>query len=375
MCDRSTAGGVVLLLIVSAAVTARLFGAGADAQTPDGGVVTEARIAPDGLAVAFTVEDARTGPTSPAATNVWRVSFAGDAPQQLTSGSRQASHLRWSADGQQLAFLSRSPDGQDSARVMLMPAAGGAARALTGERTAVTSFEWRPGDREIAYLASSPTQTGAQLALVDVESGRTRSLSNRDGMVAAFDWAPSGSELVLLVDEPGGGSRIVVHSVAGSSRDVATLDGSGRGLAWSPDGTTIAWLTDTPRSGSPARIETVQASGGMVRQVVGLPGTPAFIGWSAGRSLSIALRIDGNSQIDLLDVSSGARQTVLPTSIVFIAGAPSWSRDGTRYAVVGSGGDHGPEVFAGSLPPPTPRDPDTVGAPPPPVRRISFFSR
>jgi hypothetical protein len=63
---------------------------------------------------------------------------------------------------------------------------------------------------------------------------------------------------------------------------------------------------------------------------------------------------------------------VLPQGIVTMEGGPSWSRDGSRYVVVGHSDEHAAEVYAGTIPAPQSGRADTVGAIPPPVRRITF---
>ena len=148
-----------------------------------------------------------------------------------------------------------------------------------------------------------------------------------------------------------------------------------REVAWSPDASTIAWISESGADRAP-RIMAVAAAGGLVRDL-SIPGSgsPMHLMWTGDGRLSVAFRQGRETWIDLVDQAAGRRITVMPSFVAALTGAPSWSSDGTRYAVVGGSDEHPPEVFAGSLPQPESGRPDTVGAIPPPVRRLTFSDR
>jgi Tol biopolymer transport system component len=304
---------------------------------------------------------------------MWRVSFAGGPPVQLTSGEHQDSYVRWSPDGRRIAFLSRALAASAPMRLTIVPSDGGPMRTLTDNRTFVSAFEWRPGGMEIAYLAGSPG--ASRLAIVDAGTGRTRNVAIlRNGTVTALSWSPNGAELVLVVRQPGRPVRVAIQTLSGSSRDLATAEGIPRFLSWSNDGAFVAWIVETSPADMNARID-ISALNGMVTSVRGLNGVPLFAAWSVDARLSMAVRTGNETRIELLDVATGDRRLILPPGIITITDTPSWSRDGTRYAIAGAGRDHPPEVFTGSLPLALPANPDFVGAPPPSVRRITFMTR
>lgn len=336
-------------------------------------LVRESRMAPDGQSVAFTFQPPSIDTGRPAPANVWRVPFAGGPPLRLTSGEHHDSYVRWSPDGRRIAFLSRALAASAPMRLTIVPSDGGPTRTLTDDRTFVSAFEWRTGGIEIAYLAGSPGV--GRVAIVDTGTGRTRNVARpRNGTVTAFSWSPNGAELALVVQQPGRPARVAIQMLSGSSRDLATVEGVPRSLAWSNDGTSVAWIVDTSPTGMNARIDVSALSSGTVSTLRGLNDVPLFAAWSQDARLSMAVRTGNETRIELLDVATGDRQLILPPGIVTITDAPSWSRDGTRYAVAGSGRDHPPEVFAGSLPLALPANPDFVGTPPPSVRRITFLT-
>src|SRR5215472_6656085 len=99
--------------------------------------VSEPQISPDGKSVAYTVAtpdmDANRN-----ASNIWMVSTAGGAPQQLTQSGHDSSPV-WSPDGKSIAFLSsRSGDSQ----VYLLSLEGGEAQRLTKLSTGADIVKW-----------------------------------------------------------------------------------------------------------------------------------------------------------------------------------------------------------------------------------------
>ena len=111
--------------------------------------VAEPQISPDGKWVAYSVAtpdmDANRN-----ASNVWMVSTAGGAPQQLTQSGHDSSPV-WSPDGKTIAFLSsRSGDSQ----VYLLSLEGGEAQKLTKLSTGADIVKWSPDGKTIAFTSS-----------------------------------------------------------------------------------------------------------------------------------------------------------------------------------------------------------------------------
>ncbi len=347
-------------------------------------VVDSAQISPDGQAIAFTRTHQRLagGKPTPMPASLWRVSFSGGEPQRLTATAAEDSLPSWSPDGRLIAYLSRRLSAGAKARVLVLPAKGGKEQALTDEATDVLTFAWSPGGRRIAYL-SSTREVGVgrprpgRLWILDVSSRKTeRLVSLRDWWAWDFAWSPAGTALAAAIAESPDAEtrRIAVLPLSGARRDLATVVCSTSQVAWSRDERTIAWLGavdhDCSRAG---RVFVIPASGGSERSLAAVREETALnLFWRTDGRLALAVASGAQTWIDLLDPFTGTRTTVLPQGIASIVSPPSWSADGSRYAVAGSTPEHPAEVFAGSLPPPIPKEPDWVGAPPPPVRRITF---
>jgi len=211
------------------------------------------------------------------------------------------------------------------------------------------------------------------VSLVGLTSGDRREVLSLPGAsIVSLGWAPSGRAIAVAAEGPR--TRILVWPVAtrGGARLLAETPGPVRDLGWSPDGRTIAWLAE---AGTPAvwRVMTVPAAGGTARDMTAPShGSPQRLSWSPDGRLSVVLANGGATWFDLCREPRRECTTVMPPGIAVLLTAPVWSRDTERYVVVGRPADHGPEVFAGLIPPPPTTRPDSIGVNPPPVRRVTF---
>lgn len=82
---------------------------------------------------------------------LWSIPLdGGSGPRRITRGFSDTSP-RFSPDGTRIAFL-RS-DGESPAQLQVIPATGGEAVAVTDEKLGVSTFEWSPDGRHLAYTA------------------------------------------------------------------------------------------------------------------------------------------------------------------------------------------------------------------------------
>ncbi|MEM6990166.1 MAG: S9 family peptidase [Myxococcota bacterium] len=264
---------------------------------------------PDGKRFAYVVRtppDAMEGPHRSRSV-IWVVDAKGKSPRRFSAAGVSSRHPRWSKDGKTLAFLSKR-SGDAATQIYLVPADGGEARVLTESEVGISTFEWSPTGKEIAYLAEpEPTpeekkaaETGFDhqfgdvhgtkrtLHAVDVSDGKSRRVAAGKQHISAFAWAPAGDRLVVRASERADVdaemmySRLYTLSAKGGALTKLTeTEGKLGAMAWSPDGKTLAFLgaldIGDPTAGV---LYTVPAQGGAKKALTAeYKGTGQWLRW------------------------------------------------------------------------------------------------
>jgi Tol biopolymer transport system component len=356
-------------LLVVVAVLASAGGLAGQNDADTRAAVREAQISPDGSSVLFTRAEAARDSTTPPAVGLWRVSFAGGDPQRVTTTNSQESRPRWSPDGGRIAFLSAPLKTGAPAQLFTMPATARVARAITPESIHVVAFEWSPSGRRIAFVSGESTSAG--LWVMDSNGSAQRRLRTDD--TAAFVWSPDDSAVARIAGGSASAMRVeIVPLDAAASPRTISADVLPR-VSWSRDG---AIALPGRRETGASRVVVVESQGLTVREIpIVAPGSLTDVLWTGDGRLSLTFASSMETWIERLTVATGERITIMPPGIATLTTAPSWSLDGTRYVVVGRSQSHAAEVFAGTVPQPETGRPDTVGARPPPVRRLTFSDR
>src|SRR5205085_7616110 len=85
-------------------------------------------------------------------THLWLVSANGGDTRQLTRGEKSVSQVRWSPDGQWIAFVSSRSENKP--QVFALRPDGGEAIQLTKSEAGVQRFAWSNDGRQLAYIAA-----------------------------------------------------------------------------------------------------------------------------------------------------------------------------------------------------------------------------
>ncbi|MDQ1348228.1 MAG: eukaryotic-like serine/threonine-protein kinase [Acidobacteriota bacterium] len=190
------------------AIEPDLFGR-AIAATPDGGRLALAREDRGGWVV-----DLARGT---------RTKVAGD---EVTG----AMDVAWSADGDQLAWSAKPPEGDDVA-VLVQPSDGrGAPRALGVRDSDLSVAGWMPDGRELVVTRWGVSATIERVPL----AGKSEVVWRDPGSLGYSDLSPDG-QLVAFESDAGEGYEVYLYSFAMGERTPVTA-GGGRSPFWSHDG-------------------------------------------------------------------------------------------------------------------------------------------
>lgn len=208
-------------------------------------------------------------------TNIYLADSSGKAAVKLTNAPKHDDTPRWSPDGKWLAFLSdrearpkKESEDKPRKQIWVMSPEGGEAWQLTRGTFSVSTFEWAPDGKRIAFLATQglsdeeekkrKNKDDAQLVDHDVKMGHIYLASVPDGQsellyagaghVTALSFSPRGDE-IAFDEQPTPKVPDVFHSVvrviALASKQVRDLAADSQltygGPKWSPDGKYIAY--------------------------------------------------------------------------------------------------------------------------------------
>jgi Tol biopolymer transport system component len=289
----------------------------------------------------------------------------------VTTAEPFSGHARWSPDAKRIAFLHRPSDATGPARILIMGAAAGPARAITPASIEVAAFEWSPSGRRIAFVSGGHMRNG--LWVVDAAGNGLRMLS--DGVTVAFAWAPDDSAIVRTTGERSTGPlRAEIIAVDGTTPSRAIAHDVAPSVSWSRDGTIALIGRRGPGLNRPNRLLLASAAGFAIREMpVAADSNLDYVVSLGDGQVSLTFMSNQGSWIERLTIATGERITLMPPGIARLFLTPSWSLDGTRYVVTAEDESRISDVFAGTGPPLAGGRPD-VGAPRP-VRRLTFSDR
>jgi dipeptidyl aminopeptidase/acylaminoacyl peptidase len=247
-------------------------------------IASDPQISPDGLLIAFTVQQchAQTNSTSSA---IWLARTGGGrntAPWQISSGEAHDIQPRWSPDGTTLAFLS---DRSGSQQIYLLSMRGGEARQVSQLAQDIRAYSWHPGGSTLLAQSAWKAIDDQQKTEAAVEShiythldaahdgeghrqgrhqqlwlialnGHATHLTNEASNLVHACWSPDGTEIAFCAnrrkdpDLNSGQALWILTLRTGQMRRLTTEEDFAYCPAWSPDGQSIAYLATNDLSES-----------------------------------------------------------------------------------------------------------------------------
>lgn len=260
-------------------------------------VISTLAVAPDGASIVYvqrTVEDGKY------ARRLWRTTFEGGEPDQLTRATASDFRPRFSPDGAQLLFLS---DRTGKPQVWIMSLAGGEPRQVTDLGAGVGAAEWSPDGTQLLLLTGSgekrfvvgdeddPTARrirdytwridGAgfrdehiSVCIVDLAAGKPWRLTDPAYNVEAAAWSPDGKHVAFAADMGKDRGLREVSSVwtlradgRSGPRRVYSPKSGVYNLAWTPSSHIAFLCVDKPGQPGWADVELHVSDGDATRRL------------------------------------------------------------------------------------------------------------
>lgn len=160
-----------------------------------------------------------------------------------------------------IAFVAESGTGAARVRrLAIMDQDGANMQYLTDASTAVATPRFSADGQEIAYVALK--QDGARILVFNIETGRQESLGNIKGALSAPRFSPDGTQLAFSVSADGNSDIYVMNLRSRAMNRVTSGTAADTSPSFSPDGSHIVFASD--RSGTP-QIYVMLADGSDVR--------------------------------------------------------------------------------------------------------------
>ncbi len=335
--------------------------------------MSDVRISPDGERVAYVVSEA-SFERNAYEPSIFVVPSAGGAPTKLTSSTRifnrplPAARLKWTPDGKALSFLAWVGE---RPQVMTLPIAGGEPKQMTSAPEGVSTYEWAPDGRTIAYLSVQSMSEEEErrrkdqtfviqvdrqnrpprLWLQALDGGAPRAITPLDHFVDGVSWMPDGRSLVYSAAPFSGfmapyeTSLYAIPREGGSPRVLVEREGIDNAPQVSPDGRHVAFIsTGGRRLLKAARglsvVSLDGASVGAPRMLTGDTGTwVAEFTWAPDSKSVLFTYTEGTFAMgERMFESPPARVWLDPGRIEPLTTgrsasfSPSVSRDGRRFA-------------------------------------------
>ena len=237
------------------------------------------------------------------------------------------SHVRFSPQGDAIAFCDHPVLGDDRGSVAMTDLAGKLTR-LTQVWSSLRGLAWEPSGHEIWYTASP--HEDAQILMAVSRSGRSRVLLSSPAYLWLQDISADGKVLLGNSQES---SPVAIHRASATSDKILDLASESTIVSGiSDDGSVIAVDYSGSGSGSDYAVYVVKADGSPPVRL----GDGSAMGITPDGKWIAAFLPSTNSTFRLLPTGAGETRSfdISPVRVLDYYG--NWVRDGTRFVFQGS---------------------------------------
>ena len=337
--------------------------------------VKDAYVAPDGRAIAYTLEEQRLLFKEENG-KAWVKLFVWDkqnGSRPYVSGKVRVDKLSWSADGNEIYYLAKRGD-DPHITLYGIPLHGGESRPILRHDTDIDAYSWQADGRRLVFLANEKADDrdeklreqgfDQEVYEEDLVFPRVWVADFRDGAVekrafpldgAPFDIAlsPNGKWLmVTLAPKPLVDFKYMYRRIHIFELDTGTLvaeletEGKLDHMAWSPDSSHLAILAGADRHDpNSGRLFIATLPEGRIKKYfMEDKGDVRAMAWKNAEQLYYLWDESVFTDLRLLEIGSG-KTGVLTVKDQAAFSKISVSHDGARVALVGDTPEHPAEVF------------------------------
>jgi len=184
------------------------------------------------------------------------------------------------------------------------------AQAALSSPEPIISPAWSPSGGQIAYVSFESRKPVVYVH--DVATGRRRLIANFRGSNSAPAWSPDGATLAITLSRDGNSQLYTIGANGGEARRLMQSAGIDTEPVYSTDGRSIYFVSD--RGGAP-QIYKVASTGGNAERVTFTGNYNISPTLSPdGKWLAYVSRTGGGFKLQVMDLASGAVQSVTDTT-------------------------------------------------------------
>ena len=176
---------------------------------------------------------------------IWIMDYDGANPERVTFNGGINKFPEWSDDNKYFTYTSK-PDTSNRWTIKIQEM-DGEASTIEVDGSYSSSPAFAPGNKKIAFAASTPDSKDADIFVVNVDGSGMRNLTMSPGIDTSPTWSPTGTQIAFISDRSGGPQVWVMDADGSNLRRLVEEGGHCDSPDWSPNGRFILYSWQAPR--------------------------------------------------------------------------------------------------------------------------------